>query len=234
MIKVAIVDDEDIYANKLIEYIKQYGSEKQEEFNIVRFRDGDEILEKYSGDYDLIFMDIQMKFMDGMTAAEKIREIDEQVCIMFITNMVNYAIRGYEVDALDYVVKPVEYFTFSKKLDRAMTKVNRSKPPLVLIKIHSGIIKISPNDIYYIESEGHNLYYVTKSGTYKTRARMQDAEDELEKYCFARNNKSYLVNLQYVEGVQDGCCIVNGKSLLISRPRKNDFMAALTKYIGGK
>lgn len=234
MLKLAIVDDEDVYVDKLIKYINKYSVEKQIEFEIFRFYDGDEILEKYAGNYDIIFMDIQMRFIDGMTAAEKIREIDEQVIIMFITNMINYAIRGYEVDAFDYIVKPVEYFSFSKKLDRAMTKVNRGKPPLILLKIQSGIMKISPNDIFYIESEGHNLYYVTKNGTYKTRARMQDAEEELNKYCFARNNKSYLVNLQYVEGIEDGCCIINGRNLLISRPRKNDFMAALTKYIGGK
>lgn len=233
MIRLAIVDDEDIYSKQLTEYLYQFGEEKQEKFDIVCFRDGDEILENYSGDYDIILMDIQMEFMDGMTAAEKIREIDREVIIMFITNMINYAIKGYEVDALDYIVKPVEYYMFSKKLDRAMEKVKRAKPPLVMIKIQSGIMKFSPNDIYYVESEGHNLFYTTKTGTYKTRARIQDAEEELKQFSFARNNKSYLVNLQYVEGVEDGCCIIKGKRLLISRPRKNEFMEAITKYIGG-
>ena len=66
-------------------------------------------MENYSGDFDIILMDIQMKYMDGMTAAEQIRKLDSEVIIMFITNMTQYAIRGYEVDALDYVVKPVEY-----------------------------------------------------------------------------------------------------------------------------
>lgn len=55
-----------------------------------------------------------MQFMDGMTAAEKIRQMDQKVIIMFITNMIQYAVRGYEVDAMDYVVKPVEYFSFRR------------------------------------------------------------------------------------------------------------------------
>ena len=70
-------------------------------------------------------MDIQMRFMDGMTAAEKIRTLDHEVIIMFITNMIQYAVRGYEVDAMDYVVKPVEYFAFSQKLDKAIGRMKR-------------------------------------------------------------------------------------------------------------
>lgn len=234
MIKLAIVDDEDLYANQLVTYLARYGKEKQEEFDMIRFRDGDEILNKYSADYDIIFLDIQMEFMDGMTTAEKIRELDSTVIIIFVTNMVNYAIKGYEVDAFDYLLKPVEYYMFSKKLDRGLDRINRKKMPLLLIKIQTGIMKLSPTDIFYIESEGHNLLYVTKSGTYTTRARIQDAEAELKNYNFVRNNKGYLVNLQYVEGVEDGCCLIHGERLLISRPRKNEFMSAMTQYIGGR
>ncbi len=95
-----------------------------------------------------------MQFMDGMTAAEKIRELDDDVIIMFITNMTNYAIQGYQVDALDYVVKPVEYFSFCKKLECALSKVQRKKTPTVTIKVQSGALKLKTRDIYYIESEG--------------------------------------------------------------------------------
>ena len=166
MIRLAIVEDEDLYANQLVEYIRKYELESGEQFKIERFRDGDEIAEEYKGDYDIILMDIQMQFMDGMTAAEKIRELDSEVIIMFITNMTNYAIRGYQVDALDYVVKPVEYFSFCKKIEKAIGKVDRKKTPAITIRIQSGVMKLKANDIYYIESEGHNLFYVTKKGTY--------------------------------------------------------------------
>lgn len=232
MIRLAIVEDEDLYANQLIEFVNRFKQETGEVFHIVRFRDGDEIVEGYTGTYDIIFMDIQMEFMDGMTTAEKIRELDSEVIIMFITNMTSYAIRGYEVDALDYIVKPIDYFSFRKKIERAIEKVVKKKRPTISIRIKSDVMRIQTNDIYYIESDRHNLIYVTKKGTYKSRASMQEAEDLLVKYGFFRSNKSYLVNLQYVEGVRDGCCIINGSNLLISRARKANFMVAMTNYMG--
>lgn len=234
MIHIAIVEDEDLYANQLIEYIKRFEQEIEEDFQITRFRDGDEITEGYNGKYDIILMDIEMQFMDGMTAAEKIREFDEDVIIMFITNMTNYAIRGYQVNAFDYVVKPVEYFSFCKKVERALTRVKKKKTPTITIKIQSGAMKLKTSDIYYIESEGHNLHYVTRKGNFRCRAKIQSAEDSLGQYGFFRSNKSYLVNMQYVEGVGDGCCLVNGDRLLISRSRKKEFMIAMTDYISGR
>lgn len=234
MVRLAIVEDEDLYANQLLGFIERFERENETAFQTVRFRDGDEIAENYAGDYDIILMDIQMQFMDGMTAAEKIREMDDDVVIMFITNMTNYAIRGYQVDALDYVVKPVEYFSFCKKLERALSRVQKKKSPTITIKIPSGAMKLKASDIYYIESEGHNLHYVTKKGKFKCRAKIQTAEDDLSQYGFFRSNKSYLVNMQYVEGVDDGCCLVKGDKLLISRAKKKDFMVAMTNYISSR
>ncbi len=233
MIYLAIVEDEDLYADQLIEYLKRFEKEIDEDFNIVRFRDGDEIVENYNGKYDIILMDIEMQFMDGMTAAENIRKLDNDVIIMFITNMTSYAIRGYEVNALDYVVKPVEYFSFCKKLERALSRVEK-KVPSISVKVHSGTIKLLISDIYYIESEGHNLHYITKRGNYQCRAKIQSAEETLGEYGFFRSNKGYLVNMQYVEGVGEGCCFVNGEKLSISRARKKDFMVAMTNYISSR
>lgn len=231
MIRLAIVEDEDLYANQLIEFVNKFKEETGEVFHIVRFRDGDEIVEGYTATYDIVFMDIQMKFMDGMTTAERIRKLDSEVIIMFITNMTNYAIRGYQVDALDYIVKPIDYFSFRKKIERAIEKVEKKKRPTISIRIKSGVMRIQINDIYYIESDRHNLIYVTKKGIYTSRACIHEAEELLVNYGFFRSNKSYLVNLQYVEGVSDGCCIINGSNLLISRARKSDFMNAMTNYM---
>lgn len=100
MIHIAIVEDEDIYIRQLTEYMERFKKEFSKEIRLSFFRDVDEIVEKYTADYNIILMDIQMQFMDGMTAAEKIREMDKNVIIMFITNMTSYAVRGYEVDAL--------------------------------------------------------------------------------------------------------------------------------------
>lgn len=232
MITIAIVEDEDSYADQLKEYIARYQEESDHSFRIIRFTDGDEIVEKYTGKYDIILMDIQMRFMNGMSAAEKIRKLDSEVIIMFITNMTNYVLRGYEVDAMDYVLKPVSYFAFSKKLERAVGKLLNKAGHPVTINTSEGLMRLDASIIYYIESDGHNLVYHTRTREIRERARIQDAEEKLAPFGFFRCNKGYLVNLKYVDGVRDGCCIINGEQLIVSRARRNDFMTALTRYMG--
>lgn len=231
MYNLAIVEDEDSYAQQLVEFVNRYQTESGNYFKITRFTDGDQITEGYKGQFDIILMDIEMKFMDGMTAAEEIRKLDQEVVIMFITNMTNYAIRGYQVDALDYVLKPVSYFAFSQKLGRAIGKIKKNTAKIISIDMPSGVKKLEIDNIFYIESEGHNLYFHTTGGDFSIRAKLGDFEEQLSAYNFFRSNKGYLVNLKYVDGVENGSCLIAGKQLLISRARKNDFMAALTDYM---
>ena len=200
-------------------------------FRVTRYSDGDEITNGYKAQFDIILMDIEMKLMDGMTAAEEIRKLDQDVIIMFITNMTNYAIRGYQVDALDYVLKPVSYFAFSQKLGRAISKMKSKSSKTISIEMQSGVKKLDIDNVFYIESEGHNLNFYTSGGEFTIRAKLKDFEEQLVPYNFFRSNKGYLVNLKYVDGVENGSCLIAGKQLLISRARKNDFMTALTEYM---
>ena len=94
MVRIAVVEDEELYIEQITAYLKQYGEEEKEEIQITVYRDGDGITADYKAQFDIIFMDIQMKFMDGMSAAEEIRKLDTEVVIIFITNMTQYAIRG--------------------------------------------------------------------------------------------------------------------------------------------
>ena len=231
MIEIAIVDDEDSYASQLRDFISEYQKESGNAFHITEYRDGDEILATYHCQFDIILMDIQMKFMDGMSAAEEIRKQDSKVLIMFITNRTDYAIRGYEVDALDYIVKPVSYFAFSQKLDRAVSRLDKRSGYSMSVNVSAGLKRLSGDEILYIESEGHNLVFHTDKGVFSARAKMQDYEEELAPHGFFRINKGYLVNLKYVDGVEEGNCVIGEDKLLISRARKAEFMTAITKYI---
>lgn len=112
MLRIAIVEDEDSYISVLKGFLERYKEESGEQMEITVYHDGDEIAAFYKAQFDIILMDIEMKFIDGMTAAEEIRQKDTTVSIIFITNAPQYAIRGYEVGALDYILKPVSYFTF--------------------------------------------------------------------------------------------------------------------------
>lgn len=232
VIRIAIVEDEDSYAAQLEEFLRRYAQESGQQIAVCRFTDGDEIVEGYHHAYDIVLMDVEMKYMDGMTAAEEIRKVDPEVVIVFITNMAQYAIRGYAVDALDYVLKPVSYFAFSQRLNRAIGRMKKRARRYMTISIRGGAQKLDIGRLHYVESQGHNLLFHTEDGIYTSSGTMKEAEEKLEGQNFFRCNKGYLVNLEYVDAVRDGCALVKGQELPISRARKNDFMEALAGYVG--
>jgi DNA-binding LytR/AlgR family response regulator len=232
MIKIAIVEDEHTYAMQLQEYLHAYEKENGEIFEITLFSDGDEIVHKYKPLYDIILMDVEMKFMDGMSAAEEIRKVDTEVVIIFITNMPQYAIRGYAVDALDYVLKPVSYFAFSQRLNRAISRMKKRECKTLSISIKGGTVRLDAANITYIESQGHTLIFHTVSADYEMNGTMKELEKELKPLNFFRGNKGYLINLAHVDGIKDGCAVVRGEQILLSRARKKEFMETLTRYWG--
>ena len=232
MLKIAIVEDEQSYVNQLKEYLDRFQKETDEIISISEFHDGDEITSKYTARFDIILMDIQMKFVDGMTAAKEIRKMDSEVTIIFISNLAQYAIRGYEVDALDYIIKPVTYFAFSQKLSKAISRMQKRKNRFITVTVKGGVQRIDTTDIFYVESFGHNLIFHTKQQDYISGVTMKSAEELLANMNFSRGNKCYLINLEHVEGIQDNCAIINGEKLMLSRNKKTSFMQELTKYWG--
>jgi len=232
MIHIAVVEDEEIYAQKLSMYIRQFSQERGGDFKVTRFRDGDEIAVEYTGSFDIILMDIQMEFMNGMEAARRIRERDQNVIILFITNRTDYALQGYQVDALDYVIKPVTYFAFADRLERALERLKKRASRSLILSLPDGILRLQVADIFYIESDRHNLVYHTVNGEVTVRQKMQDAEESLTGAGFYRIHKGYLVNLAHVDGIRGGDCLIRGRALPVSRTRRNEFMKVLMNYLG--
>ena len=231
--KIAIVDDEPENARQLQEHLRRFSEERNYRMNAFHYASGLELLNSFAGQFDIIMMDISMPYLDGMETARKIREVDSQVLIIFVTNLAQYAIRGYEVDALDFLVKPVSYFTFSQRLERAVARIQDRSRSFLVINHKTGPKKLDVGSIYYIESSGHRLIYHTKSGDYTVFGNLKDAQRKLEQEHFVSCSKGYLVSLRHVDGIENGCAMVNGTSLVISRTRKNAFMEALTDYFGG-
>lgn len=233
MIKIAIVEDDRMYAEQLEGYLRQYEAEYTESFDITAFTDGDAIVSSYHSQFDIILMDIEMRFMNGMSAAEEIRRVDKEVVIIFITNMSQYAIRGYAVEALDYMLKPVSYFAFSQRLSRAISRMKKREQKSLVIPVKGGVVRLPVNSILYIESQGHNLIYHTTSGEYLSSGTMKDAEEALRSLHFFRGSKWYLINLQQVQGLGEGCAkLKNGQDVPLSRGQKKDFMEALAQHWG--
>ena len=233
MFKIAIVEDDIMYIKQLSEYVRRYAAENQENIDIRIFSDGIDIADKYKADYDIIFMDIQMKIMDGLKAAQNIRKLDENVIIIFLTNMAQYAIQGYAVNAMDFVLKPLSYFAFSEELAKAIRRLKERVQAYTTIKRETGILRLEISRITYIECLGHNVVFHTKNNSYESRATMKSIEQQMTKYKFFRCNSGYIVNLRHVESVEQNIVTVSGHKLQISRHRKKYFMYALTDYVGG-
>lgn len=231
MVRIALVEDDAEYRKELEEYLNRYGKESSQKFQISVFTDGDEIVENYKADYDIILMDIEMTFMDGMTAAEKIRESDSEVVIIFITNMPQYVMKGYTVDALDYVLKPVSYFAFSQRIDRALSRMKKRTKKFISIAIKGGIQKLDVSRITYIEVQDHDLVYHTEEAEYLTKGVLSEVEKELEQDHFFRCSKCYLVNLECVESVQNNDVQVGKVWIQVSRARKKALLDALNDYM---
>lgn len=208
MTRIAIVEDEAAVREQLAGYVQRYTRQYGIQFEVTMFTDGVEILEDYRPVYDIIFLDVEMQHLDGMETARRIRELDSDVLLIFITNMAQYAIKGYAVGALDYVLKPVPVDGGMRRLDAAT--------------------------IYYIESEGHRVHFYTEDGDFSAPGALKVLEEKLAGRLFARCNSGYLVNLAQVSGVQQNTVQVGPHELQISRPKRRAFLAALADYIGGE
>ena len=196
--------------------------------------DGARIVEKYAPVYDILLLDIEMKEMDGMAAARRIRERDDNVVIIFITAAPQYAISGYEVRALSYLLKPLPWFAFSQELKKSIDMVRRNGDDSMLIETGKGQMRMNLTDILYLESIRHTIVIHTLDGKYSINGTLKDMEAKLADRHFFRSNSCYLVNLKHVTGVADQDCIMSDdERLRVSRPRKKAFLAALADYMGG-
>lgn len=235
MLHVAVVEDDQKYTAQIVGYLDRFAQENQVDIQSHCFQDGMQIVTKYKPVYDIIFLDIDMPLLDGMAAAEQIRQMDSAVLLIFITNLAQYAIRGYDVDALDYVLKPVGYATFAMKLQKACRILSGREMRYVLLADGQESKKVPMSNVRYIEVANHQLLYHTTEGDFFQFGTLRRLEEELGS-SFARCNRCYLVNLSHVDGVKQDCVLLGTESLKISRARKRQFMQMLTDYcrFGGR
>ena len=231
MIHIALVEDEEEYRKVFLGYLRRYEQESGRQFRISVFPDGEDIISSYKADYDLILMDIAMRFMDGMTAAEKIRELDQEVVIIFITNMPQFVMKGYAVDALDYVLKPVNYFAFSQRIERAISRMSRRREQYFTVPVRGGIRKLSVSNILYVEVQDHDLLFHTRNESILTRGSLAEVEAKLGNAGFFRCNKYCLVNLAFADSLQGIDLVVAGEHIQVSRAKKKAILDALNNYL---
>lgn len=236
MIRIAIVEDCRADSDLIVSYIKKYSLETGEEVKWRVFCTADEFVALYdSADLaDVIFMDIEMPGINGMEAAERLRAIDAGVFLIFVTNIAQYAVRGYRVDAMDYFIKPIGYPDFRKRMLMISARKRTALRGVKKIKVTTagGARFIPVRDIFYIESDNHVLTYHTAYGIFSSREKsMKQLEGEIGGYGFTRCNVCYLVNLEKCVEICGDEVTVGSTVLSISRGRRKKFIDALAKSI---
>ena len=233
MIRIAIVEDERRERAHLRDCLAYMAEKEQLEFDIVEFGSGEEFLGGYQPVYDIVLMDIELPGINGMETAKALRRLDSFVLLVFVTNMVQYAVSGYEVDALNYILKPVNRFDFALKMNKAISRTAKRTEKSVQIRAGKDLYMLPVAAIRYLEVDGHYIVYHTTEGDYSEYITLKEAEKKLNKPYFVRCNRCYLVNLKYVAAVRDDVVQVGRDELLISRPQKKAFLNALAVFIGG-
>ena len=141
MIKIAIVEDTPAEAQTLSDSVAAFFKKEGAAFECTVYGDAMSFLTGYKSVYDMVFMDIELPLLDGMTAAEKLRKFDKKILLIFVTNMAQFAVKGYAVDAFDYIVKPVRYQNFEMKMKKALARIRAEMDAIVVAK-PGGMIRV--------------------------------------------------------------------------------------------
>ena len=232
MLKIAVVEDQQEVRDELCWFIRQYAAENSLQAEVLPVEDGTVIAEHYEPGYDIIFMDVEMPGLDGFGAAEKIRAVDADAVLVFVTNMAQYAIKGYEVDALDFIVKPADQGSINYVLDKAMKRLEGVSNAAFALKTSDGIVSLSTNDIIYVEVFDHNLVYHTTKGNYDIRGRLSDVMKRLDPKRFIMCNRSYVVNLRYVSNINNDFLVVDGTQISISKSHRKEILQHFSNFLG--
>ena len=227
-VKLAIVDDNVNDVSRLKSLIEKYPfSLHKFSVDIDVFNRGINFIDPFNDVYDAVFLDIDMPIMNGLEAADKIREKNSKMEIVFVTNYASLAVNGYGVNALGFVVKPVKEEDVTKVLNKLLLKLLKDEnEEKIVVKIKSGYQTIRVNEIKYIEVNIHDVYYHTSSGTIKTRGVLKEIEKQLNPKKFVKCSNCFLVNLDYIDSIEKDDVKIDGIKLKISRTRKKEFIEA--------
>lgn len=231
MLQLAICDDEKVYRNDLHKIIRTELELSGMEFHISEFASGEELLRELKNtDCQIIFLDIELKELDGVNTARKLREQKNPAVIIFVTSYPDFVFQGYEVRALNYIMKPYEPEKIKAVLRTALEELDLTSEKYYVIEQRSGIIRIPLNSIKYFASDRRVIHLVTDNASYDFYDKLNDLESGLPD-AFVRIHNRYLIHLKYLDQIDGNFAIVDGESLPISRSCKSDLTIAFAKYM---
>lgn len=236
MYQIALCDDEEKEQDRIEAYLQGYCQEKQQsQWRIRRFFSGEELIQQITQkEYapDLVLLDIFLSGITGVETAETMRRIGLRMPIIFLTTSRDHALHAYEVDAIQYLVKPVDRRRFFCAVDSAMEKIKREKPRSILIKTAGGVRQLFADQILYCESQKNYQVLHLASAEYKVRMTMESLWKLLGSYSqFGRCGRSYILNMDHVIFVErEEIAMDNGYTIYIPRNKAAEFKKAYFAY----
>lgn len=235
MYRALIVEDDPQAAETLRAHLERYAAERGTSFSVEILPSALEFLEG-TRPADVVFMDIGLPGVSGMEAAEVMRQTDELTPLIFVTDLAQYAVRGYQVDALDFMVKPVTYEDFALRMGRAMRVMDRNAGGTVSVATDEGLRVIAEKDVVYVEIFRHDLYWHVTGSAQPLHARgtLTRVAEELGAERFCRVSASHLINMGQLALIRPGSVVMSdGTEVVISRRRRREVLETLTRYVGG-
>ncbi len=231
-LKVAILEDEANEQEKTIDALTRFFGERDIEFSYFVERDPHAFLERDISDYDLALLDIIMPFdINGFDVSKVIRQTNSKIAIIFLTKTLNYAIQGYEVKALNYLLKPLIYEDFALKMTIFLKSIPSTSAKVHSFKCQGSLVKIAEKDIVYIDIYKHYLNIHTATNVFVTRGNIKDIMDVLSD-SFGRCSNYCIVNFLYLEEIaKDDALIKGGERFKITAKYKKDFVKGFSHYL---
>ena len=231
MIRIAICDDEKHMSEHIRSMVSDFFRKKNREISLRMFSSGEELL-NYDGQIDILFLDIQMNGMDGMETARKLRTDKFRGFLIFITVLKEMVFQSFEVQAYDYLVKPVEEKQFERTMERLLASMQSvGEDSLLVQKGYEGRI-IRKDEIVFCEIIDRKIYLnLVSDEVLDYYERIENLETKLGGHFF-RCHRSYLINLKHLKGYKNGTAYMdNGKEVPVSRLRSKEFSGVVLQYM---
>ena len=232
MINIGICEDELHYRVNIKDMLGDILCTYSINYKIYEFSSGEELLSNYPKDLDILIMDIQMKIINGMDTARKIREFDQNLEIIFMTSFSEFMQEGYEVKAYRYILKPISERKISRNILPCINEIMKKKNNYLTINVKNYVDRIKIDSIVYIETDRPNILIYTNDNKYTTKMSISKIDKILREHGFFRCHNSYIVNLKLVESMNSNTLKIGEKYIPISKYRVKELKLALTNILG--